>query len=413
MTALQLLLYIVLAIAVQLAAGLGVSFWRWQRGKAASAASAREARTVSAPAWSGWRDFRVTHRIAEDASHSQCSFYLEAIDREPLPGYLPGQFLTFDVPAAGVPSEPGVSPRFLTRCYSLSDRPKPKVYRITIKRALAPAGPAGVLPGVASTYFHDVVREGHVLRVKAPAGQFYLDPDPAFPSVLIAGGIGITPMMSMLLWAHATQPDRAMHLYYGVRNGADHAFQTALQDLAAKNSNVRVTVVYERPLPEDVEGRDFHCSGYINLELLRRTMPADVRCKFYVCGPPPMMASLVPALRASGVLEADLHFEAFGPASFQPVNRGPVSAPVGPLDVRFERSKRSLVWDGHDATLLDFAERKGIVLESGCRSGSCGTCETRIVSGTVRNSQASAYEVAAGHCLPCISEPASALVLDA
>jgi ferredoxin-NADP reductase len=408
-TALQLLVYIVAAIAIQLAAGLGVAFWRWRRARSSSAASTGEARTFPAPAWTGWRDFRVTLRTAEDPSGSQCSFYLQPVDRAPLPTYLPGQFLTFDVPASNSSGGSGS----LTRCYSLSDKPASDGYRVTIKRALAPPGSPNAPPGVASAYFHDVVREGHVLRVKAPSGQFCLDPDPEVPSILIAGGVGITPMMSMLLWARAEQPGRAIHLYYGVRNSTDQAFRKILEDLAAENSNFHLTVVYERPLPADVEGRDYQYSGYIDIGLLSRTSPTDVWCRYYVCGPPPMMASLVPALRTSGIPETDIRFEAFGPASLESSTGGPRSALAQPIDVRFERSKRTLGWDGLDATLLDFAERKGIAMESGCRSGSCGTCETRIVSGTVRNTQAGVYEVAAGHCLPCISEPESALVLDA
>ncbi len=409
MTALQLLVYIVVAIAVQLAVGLSVAFWRWRRAKAASAASTGKTQTLSSPAWPGWRDFRVTRRITEDGSGSQCCFYLQPVDGAPLPPYLPGQFLTFDLPVADASS----GSASVTRCYSLSDKPAADGYRVTIKRALAPQAAPNAPPGVASAHFHDVVREGHVLRVKAPSGQFCLDPDPAIPSILIAGGVGITPMMSMLLWAIAEQPGRTIHLYYGVRDSSDHAFRSTLQELAAKNLNLRITVVYEHPLPADVEGRDYQYSGYINIGLLMRTSQAGVRCRYYVCGPPPMMASLVPALRTSGIPEADIHFEAFGPASLEPAKRGPRAALAEPIDVRFERSKRTLAWDGLDATLLDFAERKGIAMESGCRSGSCGTCETRVVSGTVRNTQAGAYEVAAGHCLPCISEPGSALVSDA
>lgn len=413
MTALQLLLCIVLAVAFQLAIAFGLAFRGWRKAKADNAIAKGKSGSAAAPAWPGWRDFRVTRRVVEDASHSQCSFYLEPTDRAAPPAYLPGQFLTFDVPVAAASGLPGSRAGAVTRCYSLSDRPTADAYRITIKRALSPANFADAPPGVASAHFHDVVQEGDILSVKAPSGQFYLGRDPTVPSVLIAGGIGITPMLSMLLWADAEQPDRSIHLYYGVRSSADHAFRYTLQGLAAKNPNIHVTVVYERPLPDDVEGRDFQYSGYIDLNLLKRTLPAGVRHRFYVCGPPPMMASLVPALRSSGIAEADIRFEAFGPASFEPAKRSVRAGVADPIDVRFERSKRSLSWDGSDATLLDFAERKGIIIESGCRSGSCGTCETRILSGTVSSSRASTYEVAAGHCLVCISEPASELVLDA
>jgi len=338
---------------------------------------------------------------------------LEAIAGEPLPAFLPGQFLTFAVPIADKSPDTRGGSRMLTRCYSLSDAPGAKAYRITIKRALAPTIASDAPPGVVSAYFHDQVREGHILSVKAPSGQFYLESDPNIPSVLIAGGIGVTPMMSMLLWANAEQPGRTLHLYYGVRNSADHAFRSTLERLVRENANMHVTVVYEQPLPHDIMGRDFQHSGYIDLDLLKRTLPADVRHRFYVCGPPPMMASLVPALRRSGVPEADIHFEAFGPASFQPTRSEQRSPIAGPFSVRFERSRRSVVWEGQDATLLDFAERKGLVVDSGCRSGSCGSCETRIVSGSVQYTQDVAYEVAAQHCLLCVTQPASALVLEA
>jgi ferredoxin-NADP reductase len=330
-----------------------------------------------------------------------------------LPTYVPGQFLTVAVPVAGAISAPGVGSGFVTRCYSLSDKPRTDAYRITVKRALAPAGAPNALPGVASSYFHDTVGEGQVLALKAPAGRFCLDPDPTVPTVLIAGGVGVTPMISMLTAANAERSERLFHLYYGVRNGADHAFRSTLENLIGGNRRLKLTVVYERPLPEDLPGRDFAYPGFIDLDLLRRTLPAGERHKFYVCGPPPMMASLIPALRGWGIPDADIAFEAFGPASFQAEQRRVPAVAESPLDVRFERSKRSLVWDGRDATLLDFAERQGIAVESGCRSGNCGSCETRIVSGAVRYLQPAAWEVAPDHCLLCVTEPTSALVLQA
>ena len=69
-----------------------------------------------------------------------------------------------------------------------------------------------------------------MLQVKAPSGHFFIDPDAGVPVVLIAGGIGITPMMSMLRWCLAEQPRRPVHLFYGLRNGDEHAFKQALED---------------------------------------------------------------------------------------------------------------------------------------------------------------------------------------
>jgi ferredoxin len=86
---------------------------------------------------------------------------------------------------------------------------------------------------------------------------------------------------------------------------------------------------------------------------------------------------------------------------------------AAPVEVRFRRSGRTLVWDGRDASLLDLADRHGVTVDSGCRSGNCGSCETAVASGTVRYAVTPDHEPAPGHCLLCVGTPGSALVLDA
>jgi len=259
------------------------------------------------------------------------------------------------------------------------------------------------------------VHLGDVLRVKAPSGHFVIDTDASVPAVLIAGGIGITPLMSMLRWCVSEQPGRLTHLYYGVRSSGDHAFKRVLEDLAASHPALTLNVVYSSPGPEDVLGRDYRHVGHIDLELLRRTLPHG-RHQFYVCGPPPMMQSLVLALREWGVQTDDVHFEAFGPASVRPAmppTNEPRVAVTGAIEVHFSRSGRTLLWDGQDANLLDFAERHDLAVESGCRSGSCGACQTRLVSGLVTYTGDPDHDIAEGHCLLCVGKPQSALVLEA
>jgi len=147
--------------------------------------------------------------------------------------------------------------------------------------------------------------------------------------------------------------------------------------------------------------------------LLRRTLPHG-RHQFYVCGPPAMMQTLVPALAEWGVPVADIHYEAFGPASVKLPGVESSSMPVViGVEVKFQRSGRTLTWDGKDASLLDFAERHGIEVESGCRSGGCGSCETRLLEGTVQYEHEPDHDVAAGHCLLCVGRPAASLVLEA
>jgi ferredoxin-NADP reductase len=419
MTAAQLFAYISVALLLQVVAGMAFAVWRRPAAAVALMPAGVEEGLAGAGsfsgAWSGWREFRVVRREFEDAAQTQCSFHLRPVDGAPLTPFQPGQYLTFSLKVPGDTTGGPGGPRAITRCYSLSDRPDPTGYRITIKRVPPPAAPADLPPGVSSGHFHDRVHEGDVLQVKAPSGHFFIDPDASVPAVFIAGGIGITPMMSMLRWCVAEQPDRLVRLYYGVRHRGDHAFKRVLEDLAAAHPAFKLNVVYSSPGADDLAGRDYQHLGYIDLDLLRCTVPHG-RHQFYVCGPPPMMQSLVPALREWGVQAGDIHFEAFGPASVRPtgpVSNEPAAAGAASVDVRFSRAGRTLIWSGQDANLLDFAERHGLAVDSGCRSGSCGSCQTRLVSGVVAYADKPDHDLPKGHCLLCVGKPQSALVLDA
>ena len=415
MTALQLLGLISAALVLQLAIGIGIGWRRMRRIPAVAPERIDHDAPEPTGAWPGWRDFRVSGRAFEDAARTQCSFHLQPVDGKPLPPFQPGQYLTFSL---SLEPDPAIDPgrqRPVIRCYSLSERPDPAGYRITVKRAQPPPDRPDLPPGAASTHLHDRIHERDVLRVKAPAGRFGIDSDASVPAVFIAGGIGITPMMSMLRWCVDAQPGRALFLFYGVRNGDDHAFKSVLEALAQAHPGFRLHVVYSAPGPRDLLGRDFQHAGRIDVDLLRASLPHG-RHRFHVCGPPPMMRSLVPALRDWGVLETDLHYEAFGPATVPAATASAPAASAAPqtaLEVRFSRSGRTLVWTGQDANLLEFAERHGVQVESGCRSGSCGSCETRVESGRVAYAERPDHDLAEGRCLLCVGRPESALVLQA
>lgn len=411
MTAAELLGLITAALLLQLTVGISVAMWR--RSAAAVLPSRATANVTPSAAWAGWREFRVAKRQFEDAAKSQCSFYLQPADGQPLPAFKPGQFLTFSLDVESQAPGKAAAARAITRCYSLSDRPDPAQYRVTIKRVPAPSDHPEVAPGLSSNHFHDHVHEGDILRLKPPSGHFFIDPDSDVPVVLIAGGIGITPMISMLRWCLAEQPRRTVHLYCGLRNSSEHAFKQMLEEIAASHAALRLNVVYSRPTEADSKGRDYQHEGHFDVELLRRTLPQG-RHQFYVCGPPAMMQTLVPALAQWGVPIADIHYEAFGPASVRLTGAAEVPVATGvTIEVKFHRSGRTLTWDGRDASLLDFAERHGIEVESGCRSGGCGSCETRLIEGSVSYDHAPDYDVTPGHCLVCVGRPSSPLVLEA
>ncbi|MBX9793193.1 MAG: 2Fe-2S iron-sulfur cluster binding domain-containing protein [Burkholderiaceae bacterium] len=414
MTAIELLSFISAALLLQLVAGIGWTVWRRRSVEVGAQTTAPVAKPVKADAaWAGWREFRVAQRVFEDAAQTQCSFYLQPVDGQALPPFKPGQFLTFALDVKPGSAQGAATTRAITRCYSLSDQPDPAHYRVTIKRVPAPADHPEFEPGLSSNHFHDHVQVGDALRVKAPAGHFFIDSDPNVPAVVIGGGIGITPMMSMLRWCVGQQPQRTVHLYYGLRNSGEHAFKQQIEQIAASHPTLHLNVVYSRPGESDLPGRDYQHQGHVDVELLRRTLPHG-RHQFYVCGPPAMMQTLVPALAEWGVPVADIHYEAFGPASVKlPGATEAKATDVAAVEVRFQRSGRTLNWDGRDASLLDFAERHGVAVESGCRSGGCGSCETRLLEGTVHYEHAPDHDVAAGHCLLCVGRPSSPLVLEA
>lgn len=426
MTKATLALLILLAIAGQVAVALLVGYVRRRREFKALGAPARSVPTrrqatpdqgvpgpaSASPAWAGYREFIVQRRVREDKLGDVCSFYLVPADGQPLPAYRPGQYLTFRLEV----EDPGTqAPKHIVRCYSLSDAPRPERYRITVKRVPPPAGCTDLPPGLSSNYLHDHVPEGSRLWVRAPAGHFYLVREPPLPVVLVGGGIGITPMLSMLATLFEGDGGREVWLFYGVRDGDEQLMQGPLRALAARHANFHLHVCYSRPGAADVEGVDFQHRGRISIPLLRAALPLG-RYQFYVCGPKAMMEALVPGLETLGVDPGDIHYESFGPATLTRRTRSapaPATASGPPVTVTFSRSGQRLAWDPGADSLLEFAEGHGIEVVSGCRAGSCGSCQTEVVSGAVELNQQPDAEVAAGHCLLCISTPRSDLVLDA
>lgn len=376
------------------------------RPRAKSTAEAFPQRDQVPPLWDGFKAFVVQRRVLEDPSGTVCSFYLVPADAKPLPSFNPGQYLTFRL-EIGDPKTQTAQP--LVRCYSLSDRPGQDYYRVTIKRVPPPPATPDAPPGRSSNYFHDRVQEGMRLSVRAPTGHFYLLDAEPLPVVLIAGGIGITPLLSMLISLLHRGSNREIYLFLGVRNSAEHMMKAELEALPRAHSNFHLHVCYSLPAPADVEGIDYQHQGYMDIALLRATLRL-MRHQFYVCGPSPMMETLVPALEAWGVDPVDIHYESFGPASLRKPTL-PMAASGAPVQVVFSRSGRSVPWDPAAGSLLQLAEAQRIPVDSGCRAGSCGCCQTRLEAGEVQYSQEPDADIAADHCLLCIATPMGDLTL--
>lgn len=375
------------------------------RHRVAAARRHRAELEQSAPSWQGYRKFEVQRKV--DEGGGICSFHLMPHDQKPIPLYKPGQYLTFELHLQDQ-NKPVI------RCYSLSDSPGHPHYRVTIKRIPPALDHPDAPPGLVSNHFHDQVNEGDILDVKAPAGKFFVDMSTDTPVVLIGGGVGITPVLSMLNAIAESQSTREIWFFYGVRNRDEHIMFDHLNRLNREHDHIHLHVCYSEPRDGiDECDRHYHHAEWVSVDLLRRVLPSN-NYDFFICGPPPMMASLTSGFDAWGVPSSRVHYESFGPATVKKLRAPkPGAGGLAPFDVAFTRSGKTCPWDPEAESLLDFAEMNHVAIDFGCRAGNCGTCLTAILSGDVEYTADPGVEIEEGSCLTCICIPKGSLELHA
>jgi len=353
------------------------------------------------PAWPGFRPLAVTGIDRE--SETVISIRLADPGGGSVPAALPGQFLTLRL-------HPDPAGQPLLRSYSLSGPPGGRDYRISVKREEHGAG---------SQFLHTRVRVGDTLETAAPRGTFILRPDQA-PVLLISAGVGATPVLAMLDALAAARSTRDIWWLYGARRRADEPFAAESRALLAALPNAHRHICFSRPDPGDVQGRDYQTAGHLSAPVLEALdLPRDADA--YLCGPPAFMADISAALAAAGIQAARIRTEVFGPGPSQTPGITPAAArrphpPAGqpgsgPL-IAFARSDLSARWDSGYASLLEFAEACDVPVRWSCRTGVCHTCETALMSGTVRYSPEPVDDPADGSVLICCSQPRDDLVLD-
>ncbi|MGH1335399.1 MAG: NO-inducible flavohemoprotein [Aureispira sp.] len=241
----------------------------------------------------GKEAFVVVKKVAESSIIT--SFYLQRANDQPLPSFKPGQYiaLTVDIPSTNHQH---------TRNYSLSAAPNPNYWRISVKRE------TGNPDGVVSSYLHQHLQEGDILQVGMPAGDFFLQEDNK-PVVLLAGGVGITPLMSMYQQLTA-QDNRKVTFIQCAVNGAVQAFAQEIKDQSTSNSTHRV--LFSEPLETDIMHQDYEEEGFLTTATLA-TIPNLQECTFYCCGPKAFMAHCLQLLNIMGISNTSIHYEFFGP----------------------------------------------------------------------------------------------------
>jgi len=332
------------------------------------------------------------------------TFRLIPIGGGPLPfDFSPGQFLTLEQQIDG---------RRVTRSYTLASSPSHSRYcEISVKREPQ---------GISSRHLHDRVREGDRLQVRAPAGKFVFTGSEAASVVLIAGGVGITPLMSITRFlTDCCWPGR-IDLVVAARTREHFIFHDELQSLTARFPNLRAHRILSNA-SDDAEWTG--ACGHLTQELLRQWIDDWRTPIVYVCGPKPMMTGVVAMLADLGVEPTRIKTEAF----VSPANRASagIAAGGGPIEMieappsealmQFSRSSQSSVVP-RETTVLEAGEKLGIDLPFECRSGICGQCKVRLASGRVTMDAEDALlasEKEAGYILACQSHALEDLVIEA
>jgi ferredoxin-NADP reductase len=279
-----------------------------------------------------------------------------------LPPFQAGQYINLFVEIGGVRT---------SRPYSLSSPPtQTAFYDLTVRR---------VEDGFVSDYLLDEVRPGHEFRSTAPAGHFYYNPlYMGRDLVFLAGGSGITPILSMIREMTDRGLDRELHLVYGSRLASDIICRDELALRAERHANLKVSHVLSEPAP----GYD-GLTGFMDADLLGRLLGDTTEKMFFVCGPPIMYQFCRAELSKLGVPRRRIRTEVFG------LPRDITSEPGWPREIARERNFTVQVRGGSPfqaaagESLLTSLEKAGYQVPSCCRSGECSLCRIKLVSGRV------------------------------
>lgn len=360
----------------------------------------------------GFRPLKVVAKVRE--SRTITSFHLEAAEPGGWRPFEAGQFLVLRFAADNERGQ-------VLRTYSVSCAPgHPGRYRITVKRETA--SQPGAPDGIGSSRLHDHVEVGDVLMADGPRGDFVLDRVSPRPAVLLSGGVGLTPMVSML-HALAEQSDRRATFIHATEDGQVHALCDEVRSLVASRPGLDARFVYRFPSETDHAAKHHDAEGVITRELLQLWLPLD-DYDVYLCGPPPFMQALYRTLRSLGVAKERIAYEFFGPATVLDADEA-ILAPAptlaaAPLQdahdntvtVSFRKSGRSAAWTEGADSLLSFAEHLGLSPDFSCRAGVCGTCRTGLVSGEVEYFEDPLDDPGLGQVLICCARPKGSVSLD-
>ena len=318
--------------------------------------------------------------------------------------YTSGQYLTLKLEVNG---------ESLRRAYSLCSSPVTDAdLAVTVKR---------VEDGRVSNWLNTQLREGQTLEVMPPMGNFTLTPYSGSPRhiVLLGGGSGITPLMSILKTVLATEPESKITLLYGNRNLESIIFHKALTEMEAQHAG-RLRVIYTL----DTAGADWTgLTGYLDRHLVLRLCQDIIQSdnlpkEYYLCGPGPMMDEVKIGLNFLGVPQNSVHQEFFSAKLPDPDASSEASIESGGSDyeAKLDDYDVTVIIDGTEKTVhvkkqlsvLDAVIEDGLDPPYACQMGVCCTCRAKLISGKVEMDEdegLSDQEIEEGYILTCQSHP--------
>jgi len=338
---------------------------------AVRAAHERLASAPAAPRRRGsWSGEMIISRIFEESPDVK-TFRLVPADGGPLPfDFVAGQYLNLALTIDG---------KRVNRSYTIASSPTRSAYvEISVKR---------LADGRGSGHLHETWREGQRVKVSAPAGKFIFAGHEGERVLLIGGGIGITPMMSVVRSLTDQGWRGEIYLLFSIRLVRDFVFREELAYLQARFHNLHVRVLVTRDPETAWDG----ARGQITGEVIREFVPDLRHGPVLLCGPTPMMTAMREILVGLGVPDAEILQEEF--LSRPDIEPGAESVVSDDLEepladgqlptIRFARSNRSAELR-LEQTVLEAAEDAGVTIPFECRSGICGQCKTPLIAGRVR-----------------------------
>lgn len=340
-----------------------------------------------------FRNF-IVYKIIQESSTIR-SFYLKPQDNGELDKYLPGQFITLQIYSED-------SKKTIYRSYSLSDHPENDYYRISVKKESN---------GFISKFLHEEVEQNHILKVSRPTGKFYLNNEKTVPVVMLSGGVGITPMLSMLEHLIYANSKSSIFFIHSSKNKDVQPMAKRLSEIKRSYSNILINIHHSNPLSNEKQGIDFDNKGKISIDYLKKTLEQPSHCIYYLCGPQAFMQEMYNYLILLEVDESKIHYEFFGNA--QKLGATTINNKVKKgFRINFAKTNKLAGWNENYNSILELAESVDIFPDNECRMGTCLTCETKLYNGKVKYDPEPFMEAQEGRILICCSQPETDLTID-